>query len=40
MGKYSMMYLCFYYGKIKIKHWNIGPTIPFETFLYVFLIQL
>jgi hypothetical protein len=27
-------------GKIRIKYWNIGPTIPLEIFPYVSIIQL
>jgi hypothetical protein len=27
-------------GKIKVKHWNIGLTIPLEKFSNVLLIQL
>jgi hypothetical protein len=29
----------FHNGKIRIKHWNIGPTLPLETFACVLLIQ-
>jgi len=36
----TMMNSCFYNGKIGIKLWNIGRTIPLESFLYVLLIQL
>jgi hypothetical protein len=36
----TTMNRCFYNGKIGIKLWNIGRTIPLESFLYVLLIQL
>jgi hypothetical protein len=32
-------FLLFHNVKIRIKHWNIGPTIPLEIFPYVFFIQ-
>jgi hypothetical protein len=35
----TMMNRCFY-GKIGIKLWNIGRTIPLQNFLYGLLIQL
>jgi hypothetical protein len=33
------MILLFHNGKIRIKLWNIGPTIPLQNFPYFLLIQ-
>jgi hypothetical protein len=36
----STMIPPFHNGKIRIKHWNIGPMISVDSFPYVLLIQL